>query len=169
MDTPDPGPYGETPSWTPEVPRFRPLHMVLFWVVSAISVLIAGAIVPGVTVGTFGEALVAAVLIAALNAVLPPIVAALRLPFTLGLGFLIVLALDALILLLASEIDSTAIHVDSFGWALLAALVISASIVVLEVVLGANDNENYTLRVIMRVARRQGGGARSDTPGLLFL
>ena len=76
---------------------------------------------PGVTVGDFGKAFVAAVLIAALNALLPPIVAALRLPFTVALGFVIVLALDALILLLASEIDSSAIHVDSFGWALVAA------------------------------------------------
>jgi uncharacterized membrane protein YvlD (DUF360 family) len=169
MDATEPVAYGETVSWTPEVPRFRPLHALLSWVVSAVAVLIAGAIVPGVTVGTFGKALVAAVLIAALNAVLPPIVAALRLPLTLVLGFLIVLVLDALILLLASAIDSTAIHVDSFGSALLAALVISASIVVLEVILGADDNDTYTLRVIKRIARRQGAGGRTDTPGLLFL
>jgi len=84
-------------------------------------------------------------------------------------GFVVVLVLDALILLLASEIDSSAIHVTSFGWALVAALVISAAVVVLDVILGANDDDAYALRVIARVARRQGGGTRSDTPGLLFL
>ncbi len=165
----DPATYGEQVSWTPQAPRFRPLHLLLSWLVATVAVLVAGAILPGVTVGDLGEAFVAAVLIAALNALLPPIVAALRLPFTLALGFVIVLALDALILLLASHIDSTAIHVDGFGWALVAAIVISAAIVVLEVILGANDNDEYTLRVITRVARRQGGGARTDTPGLLFL
>ncbi|HEY1592638.1 MAG TPA: phage holin family protein [Solirubrobacteraceae bacterium] len=161
--------YGEQVSWRPQAPRLRLFHLLLSWIVAAVAVLIAGAIVPGVTVGTFGKALVAAVLIAVLNAVLPPIVAALKLPFTLALGFVIVLALDALILLLASEIDSTVIHVDSFGSALLAALVISAAVVVLDVILGANDNDEYALRVIARIARRQGGGARTDTPGLLFL
>src|SRR5712691_956143 len=98
--------YGEQVSWTPEAPRFRPLQLLLFWVVATVAVLVAGAIVPGVTVGDLGEAFVGAALIAAMNALLPPIVAALRLPFTLALGFVIVLALDALILLLVSHIDS---------------------------------------------------------------
>jgi len=166
MDAPT---YGETVGWSPATPRFRVLHLVLFWLVAAIAVLFAGLIVPGVTVGTFGDALAAAAVIAALNAVLAPIVAALRLPFTLASGFVIVLALDALILELASDISPHAISVDSFGWALLAALVISAAIVVLQVILGANDDDTYSLRVIARIARRQGGATRTDTPGLIFL
>jgi uncharacterized membrane protein YvlD (DUF360 family) len=161
--------YGETVGWTPARPRFSPFQLVLTWVVTAASVLFAAAIVPGVTVGTFGDAFVAAALIAALNAALPPVVAALRLPFTLVLGFVVVLGLDALILLLVSDVAPHAIKVDNFGWALLAALVISAAIVVLDVVLGANDEHTYALRVIMRVARRQGGGRRTDVPGLIFL
>ena len=105
MDAPGAVRYGDTVGWTPAPPRYRPLHLLLFWLIAAAAVLIAGAIVPGVTVHTFGEALLAALLIAALNALLAPIVAALRLPFTLALGFLLVLVLDALILLLASSID----------------------------------------------------------------
>ena len=169
MDAPGIPEYGNTASWAPEVPRFRPLQLLLSWVVAAAAVLVASAIVPGVTVGDFGDAFVAAVLIAALNAILPPIVAALQLPLTLVLGFLIILVLDALILLLASEIDSSAIHVDSFGWALVAALVISAVVVVLDVVLGANDDDTYSLRVIKRIARRQGTREATDAPGLVFL
>ena len=42
------------------------------------------------------------------------------------LGFVIVLVLDALMLQLAAEIRPEAISVDDFGWALLAALVMSA-------------------------------------------
>src|SRR5438445_13182537 len=83
--------YGGTVSWTPEAPSFNLFRLLVSWVVAAVAVLVAGAIVPGVTVGTFGDAFVAAALIAALNAVLPPIVAALRLPFTLALGFLVIL------------------------------------------------------------------------------
>src|SRR5438552_9792880 len=92
-DPPRASNYGDMVSWTPQPPRFNPLRLLVSWVVGAVSVLVAGAIVPGVTVGTFGDALVAAALIGVLNAVLPPIVAAIRLPFTLALGFLIVLAL----------------------------------------------------------------------------
>ncbi len=121
------------------------------------------------SVGNFRDALAAAVLIAALNAVLPPLVAALRLPFTLALGFVIVLVLDALILLLVSHITSRTLRVDSFGWALLASLVISAAMLVLEVIFGVDDDDTYSLRVIRRIARRQGRPVHTDQPGIVFL
>ncbi|HSO98085.1 MAG TPA: hypothetical protein VLP43_03965, partial [Solirubrobacteraceae bacterium] len=59
--------------------------------------------------------------------------------------------------------------VGGFGWALLASVLISAATVVLEVVFGINDDDTYSLRVIRRIARRQGGAVRTDTPGILFL
>src|SRR5512142_976877 len=162
-------PYGETMPWQPQAPRFRLVHVVVSWLVAAVSVFFAAVVVPGVSVGTFIDALAAAALIAVLNAMLPPIVAALRLPFTLALGFVIVLVLDALILLLASHISTRAIAVRSFGWALLAALVISAAMVVLEVIFGVNDEDTYSLRVIRRIARRQGETVRTEAPGVVFL
>jgi uncharacterized membrane protein YvlD (DUF360 family) len=137
--------------------------------VAATSVLIAAVIVPGLSVPDFGDAVIAAALIAVLNAVLPPVVAALRLPFTLAIGFVAVLLLDAAILLLVSDVSSSAIHVASFGWALLGALVIAAATVVLEVILGANDDDTYALRVISRIARRQGHRVQTDVPGIVFL
>ena len=48
-----------------------------------------------------------ALAIAALNAVLPPLLAALRLPFTVALGFILVLVLNALVLK-SEAISSTA-------------------------------------------------------------
>jgi uncharacterized membrane protein YvlD (DUF360 family) len=162
--------FGETLEWTPQTPRFRPLHLVLHWLLATTAVFVAAAIVPHVTVQTFvPDALIAAALIAILNAVLPPIVAALRLPYTLAIGFVLVLALDAVNLLLASRIDPNSIKVDSFGWALLAAVVISATAVVLEVILGANDDDTFMLRVIRRTARRQGKRTETDAPGIIFL
>jgi uncharacterized membrane protein YvlD (DUF360 family) len=161
--------YGEEMTWNPQAPRYRLLHVLLSWLVAAVAVFIAGAIVPHVSVGSFTDALAAAVLIAALNAALPPLIAALRLPFTLALGFVLVLVLDALMLLLASHISTRTIEVDSFGWALLASVVIAASMLVLEVIFGVNDDDTYSLRVIRRIARRQGGMVRSDAPGIVFL
>src|SRR5262249_41467307 len=41
--------------------------------------------------------------------------------------------------------------------------------VVLSTILGVDDDDTYNLRVIRRVARRQGGGERTDGPGVVFL
>jgi uncharacterized membrane protein YvlD (DUF360 family) len=161
--------YGRELTWRPQAPRYNIVHVLISWLVAGVAVFVAAAIVPHVSVGSFSDALAAAVLIAALNAVLPPIVAALRLPFTLALGFVLVLVLDAVMLLLASHITTRTIRVDSFWWALLASVVISASMLVLGVIFGANDDDTYSLRVIRRIARRQGGGVRTDAPGIVFL
>ena len=39
----------------------------------------------------------------------------------------------------------------------------------LEVLVGINDDDSYALRVVERVARRQGVLANTDAPGILFL
>jgi uncharacterized membrane protein YvlD (DUF360 family) len=156
-------------TWKPTTPRFRPAQVIVHWLVSTIAVLVAAWIVPHVAVQSVPHAAIAAALIAALNAVLPPLVAALRLPYTLAIGFLASLALDPAILLLASAIDPHTFTVDGYGWALLAAFVISVVSLALEVIFGVDDDDTYTLRVIRRIARRQGAQIRTDSPGLVFL
>jgi uncharacterized membrane protein YvlD (DUF360 family) len=149
--------------------RVEPVNLVLSGGVAVLSLLTASAILPGFHVPSVPEAIVAAVLIAVLNAVLPPLVAAMRLPFTVAFGFLAVLAIDAAVLLLVSKIYPTALVVDSFWWALLAAVVMAAASVVLDTILGVDDEDAYNLRVIRRVARRQGATERTDAPGIVFL
>jgi uncharacterized membrane protein YvlD (DUF360 family) len=161
--------YGDAVTWEPARPRFHPVRLVVSWLLSAGSLVVAAWIVPGVSVEGFGGAVVAALLIAVLNAVLPPIIASLRLPFMALLGFVVVLLLDAAMLKLASNIAPGAIAVSSFGWALVAALVAAAVGVVLDVIFGTNDDDTYTLRVVQRIAKRQGGATRTDVPGILFL
>ncbi len=166
---PEPVPYGERVVWEPARPRFHPLRLLVSWLVSAAALLVAAWIVPGVSVNGFGGAVVAALLIAILNALIPPVIAALRIPFMALLGFVIVLLVDAALLKLASEIRPEAIEVDDFGWALVAALVASAVTVVIDVIVGTNDDDTYTLRVVRRIAKRQGGATRTDIPGIIFL
>lgn len=161
--------YAQPLQWSPATPKFRPLRLAISWLVGALAVSFAGLLLAGVHVEDFAGALLAAALIGVLNAALPPIVAALRLPYTLVLGFLAVLAVDAGILLLVSAIAPTHFKVDSFGSALVAALVMSAASMCLEVILGVNDDDAYSLRVIERVARRQGEQTRTSAPGLVFL
>jgi uncharacterized membrane protein YvlD (DUF360 family) len=161
--------YGEWPAWEVVSPRFNVLRLLLSWVLLALALLAAAAIVPGAHINNFGSALVVAAVIAALNAILPPLVAALRLPFIAALGFLIVLVVDALMLLAADSLTDGDLALDSFWSALAVALVATAIGVVLEIVFGTNDDDTYTFRVIQRIARRSGDREETDVPGLVFL
>jgi uncharacterized membrane protein YvlD (DUF360 family) len=161
--------YGHDAGWQPAKPRLSLGRLLVAWVVAAASVWVAAAVLPGFSLERPGSAFFVAAVIAAFNAVLPPLVAALRLPFTLALGFILVLLVDALALVLADDLLPRFGEVDSFGSALLAALVISAITMVLEVILGTNDSDEYAFRVVRRVARRQGASDRSDVPGIIFL
>ena len=153
----------------PEALRVRPLRLVLAWLVSAASLLVAAWLLPGVGIDVHGAALGVTLVIGILNAVLVPIMAALRLPYTLVFGFLLVLVLDALFLVAASAIAPHAFVVDGFFWALLTALVASAVSVVLDVLLPVADDDTYTLRVMQRIARRSGGAIHTTQPGIVFL
>src|ERR687891_496449 len=87
--------FGAAPRWEPTQPRLRVLSLLFAWLVSAASVYVAAAIVPDVDLRDFWGAFLVAAVIAAVNALLPPLVAALRLPFMLVLGFVSVLLIDA--------------------------------------------------------------------------
>ena len=154
---------------TVERPRIRPLRLLVAWVLSAVALLFAAWVVPGIAIEGFGAALLAAAVIAVLNAVLPPILAALRLPFTLVLGLLLVLVLDAAMFKLAAEIVPEAISIDSWWSALGAAFVASVASVILDPIFRTNDDETYMLRVTQRIARRSGEQVRTEVPGIVFL
>jgi uncharacterized membrane protein YvlD (DUF360 family) len=161
--------YGEAVHWQPERPRLRPVRLLISWAFTTLALLVAAGILPGVDVGRWGAALLMAVVISVLNAVIPPIIAALRLPFMLAAGFILVLVVNALALQFASDFIDNAYHVDNFWWALLTALVVAAVSVVLEVIFSTDDEDSYSFRVIHRVARRQGEATRTDVPGVVFL
>jgi uncharacterized membrane protein YvlD (DUF360 family)/predicted AlkP superfamily pyrophosphatase or phosphodiesterase len=164
-----PAGYGEAVAWQPERPRFKVGQLVLSWLLTGVSLWIAAILLPGVSVQDHTAALAMAAVVAIFNAVLPPVIAALRLPFMIGIGFILVLVVDALVLLLGSRILESAYEVDNFGWALLTALVVAAVSVILEVIFGANDDDTYSLRVIQRIAKRQGGATATTVPGIVFL
>ena len=151
----------------PVRPRRRLYSLIVSWIGTGIALMVAAALLPGMHIESFGGALVIAVIVAALNAVVPPTLAALRLPATLVLGFLLVLIADAVILLVAADLADHVLQVDNFGWALLASLVVAAVSVVLTVMLGGDDTG--PIRIAGRIARRQGIIATTDVPGIVFL
>src|SRR5690349_6179431 len=161
--------HGVEPSRYDVPLKVRPARLLLSLVVGTASVFLAAAILPRFSVGDFWSALGAAVLIGVLNAVLAPLVAAVRLPYTVASSFLLVLALDVLMLRAIDALSDGAITVGGFGSAFAAALVISAISTVLEVVVGANDDDAYSLRVIHNVARKSGERVETDEPGIVYL
>src|SRR3954468_2688068 len=96
--------YGDSTAWRPERPRWRVFPLVVSWLATGVALMVAAGILPGVSIDDFGGALVVAAIAAALNAIIPPVLAALRLPLTLVLGFVLVLLADAAILLLAADL-----------------------------------------------------------------
>jgi uncharacterized membrane protein YvlD (DUF360 family) len=161
--------HAQAVTWEPTKPRLRPLRLVVSWAMAAATLYVAAIIVRGVTLEKPGAAFAVAAVVAILNALIPPVVASLRLPFMLALGFIIVLLVDAVLLLIADDVLSDFISVTSFGDALLASLVMAAASIVLQVITGTNDDDEYTVRVVKRVARRQGVEAPTDAPGILYL
>ena len=161
--------YGHPTSWQPERARLKVFPLLVSWFATGVALMVAAWALPGVDIKSFWAALGIAAIVAVLNAVIPPVLAALRLPLTLVLGFLLVLIADALILEIAADLNVTdgVFTVDNFGWALLAAFVVAAVSVVLAVLLGS-DNMSQ-IRTSQRIARRQGIIATTDVPGIVYL
>jgi uncharacterized membrane protein YvlD (DUF360 family) len=150
-------------------PRLSRGSLILGWILASVGLLTAAALLPGIEIdgvlGAFGVAAVVGIL----NAVLAPAVAAIRLPFTVVSGFVLVLFFDAAILSIGSDIFGESFEVHSFGWAFAGALIAATATLVLQVVVGASDDDMYSLRVIERMARRSGEQVRTDKPGIVFL
>ena len=161
--------YAEPATWHPEKPRWTLGRVLVSWLVVAAAILLAGAVVPGFSINSFGAALTVALVLALLDAVVAPLIAAVQLPLPLISGFLLMLFVNAYLLLLAEDISGGAHELASFWAALAASFVIAGATVVLEVLIGVNDDAAFNARVIRRVAARQGVIEATDVPGIIYL
>ncbi len=161
--------YGRRPAREDVRPRLHVLRLLFSCVVGIVALLVAAAILPGLSVSGVEGALLAVVIIALTNAVLAPLLAALRLPYTVAVGFVLVLVANAAALLIADRVTADALEVDGFLSALLGALLVAAVTTILDVVFGANDDDSYSLRVVHRIARRSHERVATDVPGIVFL
>jgi len=100
------------------------MSFLLKWVLSAIAVLIASYVLPGVTVESFWAALVVAAILAIFNAILRPILVVLTIPVTILTLGLFLLVINAIIVLMTDAIIA-GFYVSGFWWALLFSLIIS--------------------------------------------
>ena len=99
------------------------VHFIQNWLVNTFGVLVAVTLLPGVDCESFGQLLLASLLLGVLNACVRPFLLFIALPLlvmTLGL-FLIII--NALLLYFVAWVVP-AFTIDSFGWAILAAILI---------------------------------------------
>lgn len=107
---------------------------VLKWFAIAGMLVLLADQLQAVQVTSYARALVVAVVIGLLNAIVRPILVVLTLPITLLTLGLFVLVINA-VLLMATSWLIEGFDIDGFGWALLVAVILAATNVVLDAVL----------------------------------
>ena len=100
------------------------MAILINWLLSALAIVAAAYILPGVHVESFLTALVLAVVLGIINAILKPILVLLTLPITIVTLGLFTLIINAVLILLATLIVP-GFQVDGFLWALLFSIVLS--------------------------------------------
>lgn len=99
--------------------------MLINWVISALAVVVAAYLLPGVHVSSFVTALIVAVVLGIINAFVKPLLLILTLPITIVTLGLFTLVINAFLILLTSYLVPGFV-VDGFWWALIFSVVLSA-------------------------------------------
>lgn len=100
------------------------MRLVLTWIINAVALLAVPYLMHSVDVTSIGAALVAALVLGLVNTLVRPVLLLLTLPVTmLSLGLFIFVINGFMFWLVAKVVDG--FHVDSFGYAILGALLYS--------------------------------------------
>ncbi len=100
------------------------MTLLLVWILNAVALLIVAYLLPGITVASFGAALIAALVLGLLNTLVKPVLVLLTLPITVITLGLFLLVLNALVFWFAGSILK-GFQVAGFWWALGGAIVYS--------------------------------------------
>jgi len=100
------------------------MTLLLVWILNAVALLVVAYILPGITVASFGSALIAALVLGLLNTLVKPLLIVLTLPITIVTLGLFLLALNALVFWFAGSILK-GFQVEGFWWAVIGAIVYS--------------------------------------------
>lgn len=93
------------------------MSIIINWLISAVVIMIAAYLLPGVTVDGLVAALVVAVVLGAINAFIKPVLVVLTLPINILTLGLFTLVIDALLIMLAASVVP-GFGVANFWWAL---------------------------------------------------
>jgi putative membrane protein len=118
-------------------------NFLLRVIVYAIAIVVVAKLLPGIRVhNDVGSVVLVALIFGIVNALVKPIVKFLTCPLvllTLGLFSLII---NGLMLELTASLSKGALVVENLGWAIVGAILIAIISVILERILGVNDDDN---------------------------
>jgi len=100
------------------------MTLILVWLLNAVALLAVAYLLPGITVASFGSALVAALVLGLLNMLVKPVLVLLTLPITIVTLGLFLIVLNALLFWLAGSI-LRGFQVGGFWWAVAGAILYS--------------------------------------------
>jgi uncharacterized membrane protein YvlD (DUF360 family) len=103
---------GDAPAWSPGRPQLGLVKLLVPWLLTPASLLAPPGSSRARRSRASGGALLVTAVVGVLNAFLPPLIAAVRLPFALILGFLVA---DAAMLMAADALTEGTIKLDSSG------------------------------------------------------
>ena len=112
------------------------LKLILKWLLSAAALLGVAYIYGGVSVASFGTAMIAALVIGLLNMLVRPILVVLTIPVTLITLGLFLFVINALMFWAAASVLGDAFQVRGFTAALIGSLIYSVLGLVIEAALG---------------------------------
>lgn len=98
--------------------------LLLVWILNAVALLVVAYLLPGISVASFGSAMIAALVLGLLNTLVKPVLILLTLPLTIVTLGLFLLVLNALVFWWAGSVLK-GFQVNGFWWAVIGALVYS--------------------------------------------
>lgn len=116
------------------------MNFLIRLLVSALAAMVTAYLLPGVRIDNFRSALVLALVLAILNLLVKPILILLTLPVTIITLGLFLLVINAIIILIASNLVK-GFRVDGFIWALLFSLVLTIVSGIMNSLAGTNADD----------------------------
>jgi len=100
------------------------MELILVWILNAVALLVVAYLLPGITVASFGSALIAALVLGLMNMLVKPVLVLLTLPITIVTMGLFLFVLNALLFWFVGSV-LRGFQVKGFWWALAGALLYS--------------------------------------------
>ncbi|MBC7389013.1 MAG: phage holin family protein [Opitutaceae bacterium] len=100
------------------------MSYIISLLITALAVVVTAYLLPGVTIKSYGSAIIVALLIGLVNTIIKPIMVILTLPITILTLGLFLFVINALMILLVSALVPS-FKVNGFLWALIFSIVLS--------------------------------------------
>lgn len=98
--------------------------LILVWILNALALLVVAYLLPGITVASFGSALIAALVLGLVNMLIKPVLVLLTLPITIVTLGLFLIVINALLFWFVGSV-LRGFQVNGFWWAVGGAILYS--------------------------------------------